>query len=229
MSGARGLLVAVVLAFVAAGCGTPPAAAPDPVPAAPAVQPVVLDPVLPGWSPVRSVKRAAVYDVPPTWRVLTESTIVGYETDQGERVAASGAADFGSGACGTENSSLAVAGIKHDTGTDLARAADGTAREWADLAFRDDKQRRPRLTVGQPETITTRAGRPAVLVKVTARTASRAGACKLTAGAVYAVSATGFTGELGPTAILVVVVDTGRPDAVPEAEIRQILGTLRPA
>ena len=68
-----------------------------------------------------------------------------------------------------------------------------------------------------------------MVVKVAARTASRAGACKLTGGAVYAVSATGFTGELGPTAILVVVADVGRPDAVPEAEIRQILSTLRPA
>jgi hypothetical protein len=43
------------------------------------------------------------------------------------------------------------------------------------------------------------------------------------------VAATGFTGELGPTAILVVVADVGRPDAVPEAEIREILATLRPA
>ena len=47
-------------------------------------------------------------------------------------------------------------------------------------------------------------------------------------GAVYAISATGFTGELGPTAILIV----GRRCRVrprrPRAEIRQILTTLRP-
>ena len=49
-----------------------------------------------------------------------------------------------------------------------------------------------------------------------------------TKGAVYAVSATGFTGELGPTAILVVVAGTGFDRAVPEPEIRQILTTLRP-
>ena len=67
------------------------------------------------------------------------------------------------------------------------------------------------------------------MVKATARTATPTGPCRLTGGAVYAVSATGFSGELGPTAILVVVADVGRPDAVPEAEIRQIMGTLRPA
>jgi hypothetical protein len=227
------LLAAGALVLVAAGCGAVREAGSggpaDPVEPAPAVQPVVLDPLVPGWSPVRSVKRAAVYDVPPSWRVLTESTIIGYETAKGERVAASGAADFGSGVCGSESASLAVAGVKHDTGTDLPRAADSTAREWADLAYRDDKERRPRLTVDPPETITTRTGRPAVLVKVTARAASRTGPCKITGGVVYALSATGFTGELGPTAILVVVADVGRPDAVPEAEIRQILDTLRPA
>ena len=233
MTGAWRLLVGAVVALaLAAGCGTPPAdragAAAEALVPAPVVQPVVLDPVVPGWSPVRSVSRAAVYDVPPSWRVLTETTIVGYETEQGQRVAASGAADFGAGVCGSDSASLAVAGVKHDTGTDLARAAEATAREWADLAYRDDKERRPRLTVGAPETITTRGGRPATVVKVTARTASRAGACKLTGGAVYAVAATGFTGELGPTAILVVVADIDRPDAVPEVQIRQILATLRP-
>jgi hypothetical protein len=225
------LLVGAALAL-AVGCGNPQAAGAGPPaePLSPAatVQPVVLDPQVPGWSPVRSVSRAAAYDVPPSWQVLTETTIVGYESGN-DRVAASGAAQFGAGVCGSENATLALSGVKHDTGTDLARAADATAREWADLAYRDDKQRRPRLTVGQPETITTRGGQPATVVKVTARTASRAGACKLTEGAVYAVAATGFTGELGPTAILVVVADVGRPDAVPEPEIREILGTLRPA
>ena len=225
------LLIGAAL-VLAAGCGNPQdagaGALAEPLSAAPTVTPVVLDPQVPGWSPVRSVSRAAAYDVPPSWKVLTETTIVGYESGN-DRVAASGAAEFGTGACGGQNSSLALSGVKHDTGTDLARAAQATAREWADLAYRDDKQRRPRLTVGQPETITTRGGQPAAVVKVTAKTASRTGACKLTEGAVYAVAATGFTGELGPTAILVVVADVGRPDAVPETEIREILGTLRPA
>lgn len=232
MSGGRRWLAGAVLVLAAAGCGNAPAAGAggpaDPLQTAAAVQPVVLDPVVPGWSPVRSVKRAAVYDVPPTWNVLSESTIVGYETKQGQRVAGSGAAEFGPNACGS-NSSLAIAAIKHDTGTDLARASEATVREWGDLAFRDSRERKPRLTVGPPETITTQQGRTAVLVKAEVRTASPTGDCKLTRGAVYAVSATGFTGELGPTAILVVVADVGLPQVVPEPEIQQILRTLRPA
>ena len=221
------LATAVLGLLVTVGCGTPPPPA-DAGTAAPTAVPVVLDPVVPGWSPVRSVKRAAVYDVPPNWFVHSESTIVGYETDGGQQVAASGAAVFGLGACGDQQASLATAGIKHDTGADLDLAAESTAREWADLAFRDDRDRPPKLTVGAPEPVTTLTGRPAVVVKVTARTASRAGPCKLAEGTVHALSATGFTGELGPTAVLVVVSSPGQPDSVAESEIRQILATLRP-
>jgi hypothetical protein len=228
-TGARRLLAGVACVSLLAGCGRPQAASPiEPLAPAPTVVPVVIDPVVPGWSPVRSEQRAAAYDVPPSWHVFTESTIIGYEIDSGKRVAASGAADIGAGACGSKDASLAVAAIKHDTGSDLARASEGTAREWADLAYRDDKERPPRLTVRPPESITTLGGKPAVLVKVEVRTASPAGACKLKEGAVYATSATGFTGELGPTAILVVVADVGVPGAVRDADIRRILTTLRP-
>ena len=79
----------------------------------------------------------------------------------------------------------------------------------------------------KPEQITTLTGKPAVIVKVDATAASTTGTCGLK-GAVYAISATGFTGELGPTAILVVVAGSGFDRAVPEPEIRQILTTLRP-
>ena len=193
------------------------------------MQPVVLDPLVPGWSPVRSVKRAAVYDVPPSWQVLTETTIVGYETEQGQRVAASGAAEFGTGACGSENSSLA------------ARRGQARHRHRPGPGGRGDRSR-----VGRPG-LPRRQGAPAPAHRRPAgddhhpgRAAGRAGQgdradrvpgrrLQADRGAVYAISATGFTGELGPTAILVVVADIGRPDAVPEAEIRQILGTLRPA
>lgn len=222
-------LVAGGLVLLAAACGAPAdgsGARVEPSSTV-VVRPVLLDPVVPGWSPVRSVKRAAAYDVPPSWHVRTEGTIVGYEGDDGQRVGASGAADYGAGACG-ENSSLAVAGVKHDTGSDLARAAEATAREWAGLAYRDGRKRAPRLSVGSPEQTTVFGGRAAVLVKVAAKVAAPTGSCKLSRGTVYAVAATGFTGELGPTAVLVVVADVGVPDAVPEAEIRQVLGTLRP-
>ncbi|HEX8582124.1 MAG TPA: hypothetical protein VF640_07340, partial [Acidimicrobiales bacterium] len=61
----------------------------------------------------------------------------------------------------------------------------------------------------------------------TATAASPIGPCGRE-GVAYAVAATGFTGRLGPTAILVVVAGTGFPHAVPDDRIRRILTTLRP-
>lgn len=223
-------LMALLVVF-AGGCTTP--ATTDPTtpstsrPAAPG--PVVIKPTIEGWHPVRSVKRAAVYDVPPSWTVLSEGTVAGYETKSGT-VVASGAAEFGENACGGgRGSRLALAGIRHATYTDLAEASQSIATEWADRAYRDAADRSPTLTTAAPEMVTSVSGKPAAIVKVTAILTEPTGPCHGTTGTVYAISATGFTGELGPTVVLVIVADTGVPGAVSETEIRQILTTLRPA
>ena len=188
---------------------------------------LVVASVVPGWNTVRSVKRAALYDVPPDWTVNSEDTFVGYQAKDGKLlVGATGSASVGDDACG-KNMSLAISAVKHSTDADLAGSSKSIALEWADAAFRDEKDTRPTIRAGRPEHITTLTGKPAVIVKVDATAAHSTGTCGLK-GAVYAVSATGFTGELGPTAILVVVAGSGFDRAVPEPEIRQILTTLRP-
>jgi hypothetical protein len=188
---------------------------------------VVVNAVVPGWNTVRSTERAALYDVPPAWTVNSEDTIVGYETNAGKLlVAASGSASIGDNACG-KNTSLALAGVKHSTGPNLIDASTNEAKAWADAAFRDANDKRPTLTTGQPEHVTTLTGKPAVIVKVDATAAHATGNCG-TQGAAYAISATGFTGKLGPTAILVIVAGTGFDRAIPDDQIRQILTTLRP-
>ena len=185
------------------------------------------DPVVDGWKTVRSTQRAALYDVPPTWTVNSEDTIVGFGTRNGSVVvAASGSASVGKNACG-QFSSLATSVVKHSTSSDLATASRLEAQQWAGAAFLDSTDRRPTLRTAAPQTIKTRTGRTAVIVKVTATAASPIGPCG-TQGVAYAVSATGFTGRLGPTAILVVVAGTGFPNAVPDERLRQILTTLRP-
>lgn len=248
----RGALVVVVLAMLTSGCVTTiagtaspaeraeiplPTSAPSVAPTSgpiasptgqPGAVPLVIDPVVPGWNVVRSVKRAAVYDVPPTWTVLSEDTIIGYEDTLGNRVVSTGAATFGEDVCG-DNSNLGIAVVRHDEGTDLAAASRINAEQWADLAYRDAENARPRLSTAAPETITTTAGRQASLVKVTARPSTPVTECGITTGSAWALAATGFDGELGPTVVLVVVADVGVPGALPEAEIRQILSSLRPA
>jgi hypothetical protein len=203
---------------------TPPAQPPAP---RPSTGPGSFDPVVSGWKPVHSVQRAALYDVPPTWEVNSEDTIVGFGTRNGSVVvAASGSASVGKNACG-QFSSLATSVVKHSTSSDLATASRLEAQQWAGAAFLDSQDKRPTLRTGAPETITTATGKSAVIVKVTATAASAIGPCG-TKGVAYAVSATGFTGRLGPTAILIVVAGAGFPNAVPDDRIRQILTTLRP-
>jgi hypothetical protein len=188
---------------------------------------LVVASVVPGWNTVRSVKRAALYDVPPDWTVNSEDTLVGYQAKDGKLlVGATGSASVGDDACG-KNMSLAISAVKHSTDGDLAGSSKSLALEWADAAFRDENDIRPTIKPGRPEHVSTLTGKPAVIVKVDATAAHTTGTCGLK-GAVYAISATGFTGELGPTAILVVVAGSGFDRAVPETEIRQILSTLRP-
>lgn len=247
------LVVLLLLAMGSAGCTTtivgsatpaepaalgpatsvPPAPTtsvrPTPAPTgSPGVVPLVIDPVVPGWNVVRSVSRAAAYDVPPTWTVLSESTVIGFEDSAGNKVASTGAATFGKGACG-DGASLALAVVRHDEGTDLALASRINAEVWADAAYRGPADARPTLTTGAPETITTIAGLQASIVKATATASTPVNGCGVTTGDAYAVSATGFTGELGPTVVLVIVADAGVAGVVAESEIRQMLSSLRPA
>jgi hypothetical protein len=207
---------------------TPVGPAPiDGVPTAGAGAPLVLDAVVPGWNAVRSVRRAAAYDVPPTWNVKSEGTIIGYRDGAGNPIVTSAAATAGDGVCG-ERSNLALAGLRHDEGTDPAAAARSTAELWAGAAYLDDAGTPPVLGAPAAETITTIAGQQAAVVKVTASFAPTKN-CGITTGSVYAVAAGGFTGELGPTVVLVVVADEGVPGAVPESEIRRMLTSLRQA
>jgi hypothetical protein len=195
----------------------------DPAPTGPATA----EPVIAGWNTVRSTQRAALYDVPPGWTVNSEDTITGFETKGGQViVAGSGSASVGKNACG-QYTSLATSVVKHSTSDDLPTASTLEAQQWAGAAFLDSEDHRPTLRTGKPETITTLSGKTAVIVKVTATAASSIGPCG-PQGAAYAVSATGFTGRLGPTAILIVVAGSGFASAVPDDEIRQILTTLRP-
>jgi hypothetical protein len=219
--------VAVSSAPAAVTRPAPTSDAPSSAGSSPDNSSLIVTSVVPGWNTVRSVKRAALYDVPPDWTVNSEDTLVGYQSKDGKLlVGATGSASVGDDACG-KNMSLAISAVKHSTDGDLAGASTAQALEWADAAFRDANDKRPALKSEKPEQINTVTGKPAVIVKVDATAANTSGTCG-TKGAVYAISATGCTGQLGPTAILIVVAGVGFDRAIPEAEIKQILTTLRP-
>lgn len=196
---------------------------------APGAAPLVVEPVVPGWNVVRSARRAALYDVPPDWTVDPEGVITGFGSEGGwplgkPLVAGSGSASTGPDGCG-EGFSRALS-ITTQNDTDVAEAAVIAAENWADAAYRTGR-RPPELRTGEPQTVTTVTGKRAALVEVAATAAAAVGDCGA-GGVVYALGATGFTGELGPTVAVVVVARVGPHGSVPEDEIRQVLRTLRP-
>lgn len=233
----RSWLGPLAAALVLAGCTVPVAGVPaadtgsgapsNPTGSPSTNGPLIVKPVVAGWNTARSTKRAALYDVPPAWTVKSEDTIVGFETNGGKLlVAASGSASVGDDACG-KYTSLALSAVKHSEGSNLVQASTVEAQAWADAGFRDKNDKRPALRTEKAEKVTTLTGKPAVIVKVDATAPNPIGNCG-TKGAAYAISATGFTGQFGPTAILVVVANVDTEGAIPESEIRQILTTLRP-
>ena len=235
---------AVAVAIAAAGCTTavpgsavaaPGAASVTPRPSVSGTPtarpvPVVINPVVPGWVPVRSVNRAAAYDVPPEWKLFGEGVIVGFEDPVTfkPRVASTGVAQLESGRCAEERP-VARAVLRHDTGSDLGAAALNNAAAWANATFRDDRDGEPRLTPHPPEAITTLTGQQATVVKVDAAFAGPQTSCPARSGAAYAVSAGGYRGELGPVVVLVVLTFVGVPAEPSDAQVRQILTSLRPA
>ena len=212
------------MACAPAEVGSAPQPSPDSV--APAVAPVVVDPVVPGWSPVRSAEVAAVYDAPPNWVVRRRRRAERPRGGPDEGVPADAVAEFGESDCA--GYAVARAGIMFETGTDLAAAARDAARAWGHFGYLDNRKRAPALTVGAPGPLTTLGGQRATVVEVSVRAASPIGPCQVTRGAVRAIAAPGYTGTSGPIAILVVLTDVGRANTVPEEEIRRILGSLRP-
>jgi hypothetical protein len=108
--------------------------APSSAGASPSNNSLIVTSVVPGWNTVRSVKRAALYDVPPDWNVNSEDTLVGYQSNDGKLlVGATGSASVGDDACG-KNMSLAISAVKHSTDGDLAGAS--TSRKYSEVPWR---------------------------------------------------------------------------------------------
>ncbi|MBA2310573.1 MAG: hypothetical protein H0W01_15065 [Pseudonocardiales bacterium] len=185
----------------------------------PSAQPGAL---VPGWQPVHSDKRNASFDSPPSWEVKPDSVIIGFESGRAI-VAGSGSATFRNGFCPSKPSAdRGLAVLTSSSMKDLGAAATDSAERWADLGYRDDAEKPPQLTPEPPTPLRTISGLDAMAAKVTAKPAS-VGPCGSPTGVVRVLAAS----IQGATVVLVVVTDAGVPDGAPEADVQQILTTLR--
>lgn len=205
------------------GTAAAPSSASSPAPAGDQPRAVV-----PGWQPVLSAKRNAIFDAPPSWKVEQDNIVVGYESGS-SIVAGSGSATFRHGLCpGHPDADRALAVLSSSSIADLSAAAADSATRWAALAYEDDSKRRPQLTPESPARLRTSSGLDGVAAKTVARPAS-VGPCGPATGVVRALAVTiRSTGPgRGTTVVLVVVSDTDVPDAAPEPDLQQILPSLR--
>ena len=204
----------------------PGQSAPGPLPSsAPTSAPPSAPAKVPGWRAVVSVKHGVTYDVPPDWKVLSPTTIVGFEDAHGRpEVAGSGAADYKEGYCqGHSGSWRAQAAVTGYITTDLAADAADAARKWGTYAYTPDNGQAPAVSLSPAKAIDA-GGTPAQEVTATVTLRDHSDPCNPPRGIVHAVATTLKNGKVS---VLVVMADQGVGDAANDADLLKIAGSLR--
>ncbi|MFI0485922.1 hypothetical protein [Actinomadura sp. 9N215] len=204
------------------------ASAPSP-PSSPEPEPVsTVPPEVKGWKAVSSAKYGLTYDVPKAWRVLPSGTLSGFEgINGGKPVMMSSTAVFRDDACkdGDDEYSRGNTGFNQYVEGGVAEVAKHAANKWATHGYSVEGAPAPAVTLSAPETV--KVGR-AKAVHVRADVVVKAkGKCDSPSAVVHAVAVPG----VGPskTTVFVLLSDQGVPDALPKAELKKILGSLRPS
>lgn len=177
---------------------------------------------VPGWRPVPRKERGIAYDVPRSWSVESEGTLLGFENSDGTpKVLMGGAARHKKDWCGTDE--RAVTGTKGATGAkSTADAARTAAASWARAAYTDEFGGTVR--VGGTVSFTNKHGLKGSMVTATVTGTSEAKDKCASDGLVRAVAVKDSDGEY---AVWIVVADTGVEDAVTAREIETMTGSLR--
>ena len=201
----------------------PASPAPPPPPAAP----VGLVPSqVPGWTAAVSTTRNAAYDVPAPWVPGSPGLVRGYRTDDEVGIAMSGVAAYESGEpspCAEgEQYELAWSGVTGAPVADAAIAARDVAELWTGY-FEPENGSPPQAeySTPQPVTVNGQAGS-----HVVADIVVPSGACGSPHKVIHTVAVHDGTGE---SLVWVLLAEQDVPGAVTDADIDQIIRSLRPA
>ena len=203
-----------------------PVPATPPAPTAPSAPTSVPPPppVVAGWQTVAVPNRGAAYDVPPNWKVSSQTTIGGYETKSGPPLVGRGLANFGDGFC-DKYQSKALSVMTNSDQSDPAVGARELATKWATAAFSSDRTGAvPPLQIGPPQPLPAMAGKSGMLVEVTAPLEKPQG-CSTPSASMYSFA---LPSSGGGTVGLMIYVGHGVPDEVSAAVVRQIASSVRP-
>ncbi|GAA4229051.1 hypothetical protein GCM10022254_20630 [Actinomadura meridiana] len=199
----------------------PPPDSPEPEPSS------TVPPRVRGWKAVSSAKYGLTYDVSPSWRILPSGTLHGYEgVNGGNPVMMSSGAEFREGACkdGDDEYDRADTGFNQYVVGDVLKVANHAANKWATNGYSEEGAPAPVVTLSAPKTV--RVGR-ARAVYIRADVVVKAGKkCSPPKAVVHTVAVPGVAPGL--TTVFVLLADQGVPDALPNADMRKILASLRP-
>jgi hypothetical protein len=183
---------------------------------------------VPGWHAVVATKHGVTYDVPPgTWSVKSPSTIVGFEDSRGTpEVAGSGAAMYKQGYCqGHSGSWRAEAAVSGYSTTDLAADAADAAGKWGRFGYTpDSKGSAPTVRIGGTKAIDTGGGTRAQEATAFVTVHDAADPCSPPRAIVHAVAVPLKDGKVS---VLIVIADQGTSDAVADADLEKIAGSVR--
>ncbi|MFE3546891.1 hypothetical protein ACFXK0_28340 [Nocardia sp. NPDC059177] len=174
-------------------------------------------PLIEGYQVVASPDRGAAYDVPPSWKVATESTIGGFGEPPGESVIGKGYASDGRDYCPGSTRTVSLL-----TGSDLSdHAAAGAelGRKTAPLAYNGSTG-----TPGPAEPLTSMDGRTQGMFTETTGTVPNP---KAGCASTYSIYTYAFKGSRDGSFVMVMVADTGVPDAIDAATAKRIFSSIR--
>lgn len=187
-----------------------------------------LAPKIPGWHVVTAPKVGLAYDVPPSWKVDSPATIIGFTDQAGNPVVGmSNAATYLSGYCpANSGSTRGGAGVTTAQTTDPAQAASDAAKAWGNAGYNAADGTPPVIAPAQPQA-TTVLGVVGALVHDTL-TMIKTTSCDPT-GAEIDVVAWPLKAPQSGCGLFILYADQGTPDSADVADLIRIVSSLRPA
>lgn len=173
--------------------------------------------LIPGYQVVVAPDRGAAYDVPADWTVASQGTIGGFG-EPPNAVAGKGYASEGKGYC--PGSTRTVAFLTGSNDADSASAATELGTRTAKLAYKESSDSTP----GAPVPLASLDGSQHGMFVETNGTVSQAKPGCATAYSVYTVAFPSDSGNF----VMVIVADTGVPNALGTETAKRIFTSIRP-
>ncbi|WP_278260637.1 hypothetical protein [Nocardia sp. AG03] len=175
-------------------------------------------PVIEGYQVVASPDRGAAYDVPPSWKVASEGTIGGFGEPPGDSVIGKGYASDGRDYC--PDSTRTVSLLTGSKQADNAAAGAELGTKTAPLAYNGSTG-----TPGPAQPLTSMDGKTQGMFTETTGTVPHP---KPGCASTYSIYTYAFKGTKDGSFVMVMVADTGVPDAVDAALAKRIFSSIRP-